>query len=200
MALTPKFDEALAYVSALHRTQLRKGTTIPYVSHLLCVASLVLEDGGDEEEAIAALCHDGIEDVPRGGDTRREIEQKFGARVLAIVEACTSEKPDPSLSDGEKQALRRKFKAEYLERMRNTADLSVLRVIAADKLHNARAIASDLHQVGPSIWSRFNGTREETLRQFQHVLEALTSAGAPPRLLRELRLVVAELLSLSAAA
>jgi (p)ppGpp synthase/HD superfamily hydrolase len=199
MALSPKFDEALAYVSDLHRTQLRKGTTIPYVSHLLCVAGMVLEDGGDEDEAIAALCHDGIEDRPRGGDTRREIEQKFGARVLAIVEACTSQKPDASLSEEDRQTLRRTFKAEYLQRMRDTTDPSVLRVMAADKLHNARAIVADLHQVGPSIWSRFNGTREETLRHFQHAVHALTDAGAPPRILHELHGAVAEMLSLAAA-
>lgn len=199
MSLSPRFDEALAHVSDLHRGQLRKGTTTPYVSHLLCVAGMVLEDGGDEDEAIAALCHDAIEDRPRGGDTRREIEQRFGARVLAIVEACTKEKPDASLSDADKQTLRRTFKAEYLKRMRHTTDLAALRVMAADKLHNARSIVSDLHQVGPSTWARFNGTREETLRYFQDALDALTGAGASRRILRELRLVVAEMRSLAAA-
>ena len=201
--LTTRFDDALVYVSALHRHQNRKGTAadgvppVPYVSHLLGVASLVLEAGGDEDEAIAALCHDSVEDQARGGATRREILERFGERVLEIVMACTKEELSGALSDGEKQRRRREVRKHYVDGVRTTTDRSVLRVIAADKLHNARAVLADLQALGDKVWARFNGTPEETLRYYRDVLEALAAAGAEPRLVYELRRVVTDMEALA---
>ena len=157
--LTKRFTLALTEAAHLHRKQLRKGTDVPYISHLLAVASLVLENGGDEDQAIAALLHDAIKDCAEevGGATllRDRILELFGTRVLVLVNACTDAKstPNPPWKERKEAQLR------HLQ----TADPGVLLVVAADNLHHARSLRSDLGTRDPSVWSRSKGGREGTL-------------------------------------
>jgi len=152
--LSPRFDEALGYARQLHADHLRKGTGIPYVAHLLAVAAIVLEHGGGEDEAIAALLHDAVED--QGGQpTRTEIERRFGRAVAEIVDGCTDADTIP-------KPPWRQRKEAYVAHVAS-ASPSVRLVSAADKLHNARAIHGDYQQHGEALWSRFNGGREGTL-------------------------------------
>ncbi len=176
--LTERFDRALVYAHGVHRDQRRKGTAIPYVSHLLAVASLVLEDGGDEEEAIAALLHDAVED---GGGAARleEIRSAFGARVAAIVEACSD-------ADTHPKPPWRARKEHHLIRLRD-ADSSVLRVAAADKLHNLRCILSDWNSIGDELWKRFNAAREDQLWYYSELLAIFEARRPDGFLARELR-------------
>ena len=188
--MTDRFDQALTYASRLHRGQLRKGAEIPYVSHLLAVASLVLEHGGDEEEAIAALLHDAIEDI--GGERlRQEIRERFGERVLGIVEGCTDSdtKPKPPWKE-RKQA--------FLDRLLG-APASVRLVVAADKLHNVRSMLMDHKRLGGRLWQRFQGGREGTLWYYRAVTEALREIEEPA-LVEELDRAVTELESAAGAA
>lgn len=162
--VTDRFDNALSYASRLHRGQRRKGAEIHYVAHLLAVTSLVLEHGGGEEEAIAALLHDSIEDV--GGESlRREIRELFGERVLAIVEGCTDtdEQPKPPW---------RKRKEAFIERL-PAATAPVRLVVAADKLHNVRSMLMDHARIGDRLWQRFRGGRDGTLWYYRAVADAL---------------------------
>ncbi|KUI25630.1 phosphohydrolase [Mycobacterium sp. IS-1742] len=145
--LTERFDEALSYTSALHRTQQRKGGDVPYVGHLLSVAGLVIEAGGTETEAIAGLLHDAAED--QGGEqTLDEIRTRFGAEVADIVEECsdTMVTPKPPW---------RQRKEDYIADLGKASDSAVL-VSLADKLDNARAILRDLRRLGPPLWERFS--------------------------------------------
>ena len=146
--LTRRFDEALVYATHLHEGTFRKETSIPYVSHLLAVCARVLEDGGSEDEAIAALLHDAVEDA--GGRERLgAIRARFGERVAAIVAGCsdTDQSPKPPW---------RERKERYIGHLKTEADASTLRVSLADKLHNARAILRDHRAMGEAIWGRFN--------------------------------------------
>lgn len=181
---TGRFGEALAYALTAHQGQVRKGTKIPYVSHLLGVCSLVMEDGGDEAEAIAALLHDAAED--QGGRARREdIRTRFGDRVAAIVEACTDsfEEPKPPW---------RERKEAYVAHVRGSRDQGALRVSLADKLHNARAILRDYRQIGDELWARFNAGPEEILWYYRSLLDAFRSVSISP-MVEELGRVLAEL-------
>ena len=147
--LTARFAEGVRWASLLHSDQSRKGTRIPYVSHLLAVASLVLEDGGTEDDAIAAVLHDAIEDQQT---PEAEIRARFGGEVAAIVKACSDGREGPATAADWKAR-----KEAYLTHLRDP-DLptGAFRVAAADKLHNARSILTDLREHGPAIWSRFN--------------------------------------------
>jgi (p)ppGpp synthase/HD superfamily hydrolase len=181
--VTDRFEQALVYAARLHREQRRKGAGVPYISHLLGVTSLVLEYGGDEEEAIAALLHDAIEDI--GGEhLRHELRERFGERVLEIVEGCTDSdtKPKPPWKE-RKQA--------FVERLPR-ATRSVRLVCAADKLHNARSVAADYRRVGESLWEIFRGGREGTLWYYRAVVDALRQTESTP-LVEELGRVVSEL-------
>lgn len=152
--LTERFEDALAYAARLHRDQRRKGVDIPYISHLLAVAALVTEHGGDEDQAIAALLHDAVED--QGGMPRAdEIGARFGAGVRAIVLDCTDTALDP------KPAWEARKRA-YLATLEHKPDRSLL-VSLADKLHNATAIRRDFDVCGATVWSRFTGGREGSL-------------------------------------
>jgi (p)ppGpp synthase/HD superfamily hydrolase len=145
--LTSRFTDAFAFAHVVHAAQERKGTTIPYLSHLMAVASLVLEHGGDEEMAIAGLLHDAAED--QGGyPMLDQIHARFGERVASIVEACTDtfEKPKPPYLE-RKQA--------YIDHLK-VAHVDACVVAAADKLHNARAIRADFRVEGAALWERFN--------------------------------------------
>ncbi len=183
--LGARFQRALSYAARLHAKQFRKGTTRPYVAHLLGVTSTVLTHGGDEDEAIAALLHDAVED--QGGKPRlREIRRKFGERVAHIVEGCTDADTEPKPPWLER-------KKKYLEHLRD-ADSSTRLVSAADKLYNAREILSDLRTHRDSVWSRFKGGKEGTLWYYDEVAKILR-AGGPSELVEELDRVVAELRS-----
>ncbi len=182
-ALGPRFEAALAYANLVHAGQRRKGTSIPYVAHLLGVASLVLEDGGDEDETIAALLHDAVED---GGGRPRllDIRGRFGERVAAIVEGCSDAETVPK-----PPWLARK--RHHLARLRH-ASPEVARVAAADKLHNARAVLADFRRHGPSLFDRFNGGRDGTLWYYACAVNVLRER-APGDLVDELARVVGEL-------
>jgi (p)ppGpp synthase/HD superfamily hydrolase len=175
VVLSDRFADALAYANAVHRNQRRKRTEIPYVSHLLAVASIVLEAGGDEDEAIAALLHDAPED--QGGHPQLEqIRASFGKRVAAIVEGCSDSLEVEPWAKEEWRAR----KERYHDNARQTADSSVLLVSAADKLHNARATLADLQRVGPGVWDRFTGRRDGTLWNYETLL-ALYADSSDPR-------------------
>lgn len=184
MILTARFEAALVYATQLHRTQLRKGTNVPYISHLLSVAALVLEHGGDEDGAIAALLHDAIED--RGGEaTRQEILRRFGEKVAAIVEGCTDADTIPKPPWRER-------KEKYIEHFRH-APPEVRLVSLADKLHNARSILSDRHRIGEEIWNRFTGKKTETLWYYRSIIAASQAAGGFLLLTEELERTVSQL-------
>lgn len=164
MALTPRFEEALLYAARLHAEQRRKRTDVPYVAHLLSVTAIVLEHGGDEDEAIAALLHDAVED--QGGAPRlAEIHQKYGPRVAAIVANCT----DTDLTPKPPWRAR---KEAYLAHL-TSADRSTQLVSAADKLHNVRSLVEDYRTAGEDVWARFNGGRDGTLWYYRAVIERL---------------------------
>lgn len=152
--LTDRFEEALVYAVRLHRFQCRKVTGTPYVAHLLSVAALVLEDGGDEDEAIAALLHDAVEDQG-GAATRTEILRRFGERATAIVDGCTESEREP-------QQRWRAHKQRYLAQVA-AADAAVQRVVLADKLHNGRSLLVNVQLVGDRTWGYFVARREELL-------------------------------------
>ena len=183
MELSARFTEALVYATELHSQQMRKGSGIPYVAHLLGVASIVLEYGGNEDEAIAALLHDAIED--QGGvATREEILVRFGEVVTQIVDGCTDTDtiPKPPWRD-RKQA--------YIDRL-SYQSASVHLVSAADKLYNARSLLKDYRLVGEQLWERFRGKKEGTLWYYRSLVEAFTASGTTP-IVTELQKVVAEL-------
>ena len=169
--LSDRFNDALVYAHNLHRHQPRKGRDIPYIGHLLGVASLVLENGGDEDMAIAALLHDAVED--QGGRPRRdEIERKYGERVAHIVMGCT----DSDAVDPHQKAPWCDRKVEYIEHVRNEADPEVRLVSVADKVHNARAILTDHYDAGDVCFERFSGRKDGTLWYYRSLIEAFREA------------------------
>jgi (p)ppGpp synthase/HD superfamily hydrolase len=187
VAYTEKFEEALTYVARIHRDQTRKGTNIPYVTHLLAVAAIVGENGGTEDEVVAALLHDAPED--QGGEARLEdIRERFGDEVASIVAGNTDTFEDP-------QPPWRERKEVYVARIGDEPE-SVRLVSAADKLHNARSVLADLRSVGDTLWQRFNGGKEGTLWYYRALVEALENAGSNP-IVEELDRVVAEMERLS---
>jgi len=177
MTLTDRYAQALTFAHEAHSGQVRKGTAIPYVSHLLAVSGLVLEHGGDEDQAIAGLLHDCVEDV--GVHLREPIRERFGAGVLAIVDGLTDAVTQPKPPWRER-------KEAYIEHLR-TAPLPVLRVCAADKLHNIRCILADYRVHGPALWQRFNAGPAETGWYYTAVTDSLAAARAPSGLVNELR-------------
>jgi (p)ppGpp synthase/HD superfamily hydrolase len=163
--LTARFDDALAYASALHRQQLRKGTAIPYLSHLMAVSALVLEHGGDEHQAIAGLLHDAAED--QGGEaTLREIARRYGDDVARIVADCTDAWTEP-------KPPWRQRKEAYIAKFPTKPTRSLL-VSLADKAHNASAILRDYRALGETLWERFNGGRAGTVWYYGALSEIFT--------------------------
>jgi len=146
-APTRRYADAVAWAVELHGPQLRKGTTIPYLTHLLAVSSLVWEHGGEEEDAIAGLLHDAIEDTDA---TAADIEERFGPKVAAIVLACSDTTVRPKPPWRERKAAYHAHLADPLTPM------DALRVSAADKVHNARSMLGDYREVGDDLWGRFN--------------------------------------------
>ncbi len=189
MILTARFRQALAYAAELHEKQVRKGGDVPYVAHLLSVAGIVLEYGGDEEEAIAALLHDAVEDQG-GAPTRDEIRARFGDRVTAIVDGCTD-------ADMQPKPPWKQRKEAFVESI-PTASPSVRLVSAADKLHNARSILADYRDIGEPLWDRFTGRKQGTLWYYRALVDAFRKAGPSP-LVDELERVVTEVENLAVA-
>jgi (p)ppGpp synthase/HD superfamily hydrolase len=188
MADHTRLVEAVAYAAAAHAGQVRKASSIPYLSHLLAVAAIVLEYGGDEDTAVAALLHDVVEDA--GGRPRlADVRTRFGDGVADVVEGCTDAYTVPKPPwRGRKEA--------YIARLAGES-AAVHLVSAADKLHNARSLLADHFELGPALWSRFNGGREGTLWYYRTLVGAYTKA--PPPLVRELDRVVTALEARAAA-
>jgi len=186
-ALTRRFEQALLFATRKHAGQTRKGTPTPYISHLLSVAGLVLEAGGDEDLAIAALLHDVVEDCG-GAPMLKEIRRRFGKRVAHVVEGCTDTDLTP-------KPPWRQRKEDYLKHLR-TANADVRLVSAADKLHNARTILTDYREGGEAVWERFQGKRDGTLWYYRALLGEFRR-GKSSRLLNELERVVTELEALT---
>lgn len=181
--LGPRFEDALMYAAKLHASQIRKGSRVPYVSHLMAVASIALEYGADEDEAIAALLHDAIEDQG-GSKAREEIRGRFGDRVVEIVDGCTDAdtKPKPPW---------RERKEAYIAHIKD-ASPSVHLVSAADKLSNARAILKDYRSLGDKLWERFKGGKEGTLWYYRSLSDVFLAVYPSP-LADELDRVVSEI-------
>lgn len=169
--LTGRFDAAFLYAHEAHAAQQRKGTGTPYLGHLMGVASIVLDDGGSEDEAIAALLHDAAEDS--GGRARLDdIRARFGDAVAAIVEDCTDAwtQPKPPWMDRKRQ---------YVDHARTLPPPS-LRVSAADKVHNAYAILRDLRNTGEAVWQRFSAGPDDIVWYYQALVRAYREAGGGP--------------------
>lgn len=182
---TERFGHALAFAHRLHRNQRRKTLGAPYIGHLLGVAASVIEDGGSEDEAIAALLHDSIEDQARhypGGAAAltATIEREFGSEVLHLVEALT-ERPDPSEQGlTSREARWRAHKDAYIRQI-VTADARVRRISSADSLYNVRSLTRDYLRMGDEIWTRFlTRSRDDQLWAYDKLARALLAAGAGP--------------------
>jgi (p)ppGpp synthase/HD superfamily hydrolase len=195
--LTQRFNDALVFAAELHATQTRKGPDqIPYVSHLLGVASLVIEAGGDEDMAIAALLHDAVED--QGGyETLDRIRERFGERVAHIVEGCTDD------FSGHNRTPWCERKVRYIKHLREEADEEVRIVSLADKVHNARTILLDFIEHGDSVFHRFRGHKDGSMWYYRSLVDAFRYAEQKrpmrefarghERLLRELDRLVEKL-------
>jgi hypothetical protein len=185
---TPPVMHALAYAAHVHREQRRKGTQIPYLAHLVSVAALVAEDGGEQNELIAALLHDTAED--HGGRERLgDVRLRFGSAVAEAVAALS----DSMVAQGEPKEKWRQRKERYLKHLWAERSEGTLRVANADKLHNARAILADLRQVGPAVWSRFGAPREDQLWYYDELVRLFLTRRVNSALARELAETVAQL-------
>lgn len=180
--LTHRFNDAFLFAAEKHGRQTRKSTEVPYIAHLISVAAMVLEAGGDEDLAIAALLHDVVEDCG-GKPMLEEVRQRFGDRVAHIVEGCTDAYTDPKPPWRER-------KQAYLQHLKE-ADTDVRLVSAADKLHNAREILKDYREGGEQVWERFKGKREGTLWYYRALADELSRENN--WMIRELQGVVSEL-------
>jgi len=179
--LTERFIRAVDYARDAHASQTRKGTSIPYIAHLLGVASLALDYGGDEDQAIAALLHDTIED--QGEHHEAIIRRQFGDRVADIVLACTDGTQEGKAAAQTPEAKRADWehrKRRYLAHLAEATDDALL-VSGCDKLHNARAIVADLRvpAVGAKVFDRFTGRRDGTLWYYHEIAKVFTERGVP---------------------
>jgi GTP pyrophosphokinase len=187
MPMTERFTEAMTYAAELHRTQVRKGSEVPYIAHLMSVSALALEYGANEDEAIAALLHDAIED--QGGDvTRQEIRRRFGDTVTEIVNGLSD-------SDVQPKPPWRDRKEDYIAHL-GSASPSVLLVSACDKLHNATSVLRDYRSIGENLWSRFRGGKDGTLWYYRNLVTTYQQCFQSP-LVEELDRVVTELETLA---
>ena len=182
--LTARYADAVAYATAIHATQVRKGTSVPYIAHLLAVSSLVLEAGGDEDEAIAGLLHDSGEDC--GGMARAaDVRARFGDRVADIVLGCsdsTDERWKASVGYWTR-------KRSYLDHLAK-ADDATLRVSLSDKVHNARSIATDLQRYGVDVLQKFNAPPRRILAYYRGCAKIGKRRSVSPALLKPLRTAI----------
>jgi (p)ppGpp synthase/HD superfamily hydrolase len=172
MKLTQRLGQALTLAIEAHEGQVRKGTNIPYISHPIAVASIALEHGADEDQAIAALLHDAIEDG--GANYENRIRVQFGDRVVGIVNGCTDGVPDDS---GQKAPWEER-KLKYIKHLSEASD-DVLLVSGSDKLHNARSIVEDLISSGQSVFDRFTATKAQTLWYYESLSNIFEEKRTP---------------------
>jgi (p)ppGpp synthase/HD superfamily hydrolase len=169
--LSGTFDDAFKYAHLIHADQTRKGTHAPYIGHLMGVTSIVLDDGGSEEEAIGALLHDAAED--HGGRARlADIRARFGDAVAQIVEDCTDSWDEPKRPWAER-------KLAYVDHARHLPRPS-LRVSAADKVHNTYAILRDLRTFGERVWDRFSAAPDDVMAYYEGLVRAYRESGGGP--------------------
>jgi (p)ppGpp synthase/HD superfamily hydrolase len=186
--LSPRMYEALELAFKLHGRDVRKSSKVPYLAHLLHVCALVLQDGGSEDEAVAALLHDALEDKPEKIN-RNKIRRRFGEKVLEIVQICTD---TPENYKGGPKPPWRERKDAYLERV-GTEPPDLLRVTIADKIDNARAILIDHRRSGDELWNRFNASKGEVQWYYDESVKAYLKAGVTGPLLKELKQLVGEI-------
>lgn len=183
------FVKAFVWANEMHWNQKRKGTEIPYIAHPMAVASLVMENGGNAEDVVAAFLHDVLED--NDSVDREDIETRFGSRVADIVEGLS----DANATPGQEKPPWKDRKLAYIKHLQETKDLSVLLVSNADKLHNARSIFSDLMDpdVGTKVWERFKASRTETLWYYEALTDTFMNRSPARRLAVELNEIVTRL-------
>lgn len=186
--MTPRFTKAINLAARAHEGQYRKGTPIPYITHPVAVAGLVAQFGGDEDQQIAGLLHDVLEDG--GPQYAAEIEREFGVRVLTIVEGCTDGVPDAT---GQKRPWAER-KQGYLAHLAS-AEVDVMMVSGCDKLSNARAILDDLVTIGPAVFDRFTAKKDGTLWYYTELAKVFTDAEAP--MSKQLALTIAQIRELA---
>jgi (p)ppGpp synthase/HD superfamily hydrolase len=190
MAYSSRFETALSFATRLHADQVRKVSNVPYIGHLLGVASIAIEHGASEDEAIAALLHDAIED--QGGKATEEVIcRMFGVAVATTVRGCTDADVIPKPPWRER-------KEAYIAHLAH-ASPSIRLVSAADKVHNARTILRDYRQLGEDVWQRFKGGRDGTLWYYRSLANIFKELG-PAGLAKELDEVVTELEKVTAEA
>lgn len=186
---TSRLMQAFQFAAQEHQCQLRKGTRIPYISHLMSVSALVMENGGDEDQAIVGLLHDVIEDAEpptRVPYIRNAILKQFGQRVLSLVEGCTDGEADQA---GEKAPWRERKEA-YLKQLESKSE-ELLLVSCCDKLHNARAILTDLNSIGKELFERFTGKEKGTLWYYRTLADIFEKRLPNVVAVRELAATVA---------
>ncbi len=187
MELSERFEQAFLFANRLHSEQKRKGTSIPYISHLIGVASLVMEDGGDEDQVIAALLHDAVEDQG-GRETLEKIRSRFGDRVAAIVEGCTDSFRFPKFTWMSR-------KSEHLKKLADSSP-ETIRVALADKLYNSRSLVRDLRVSKSIVWQRFSCTPDQMLWYYQELVSLFERRSTSPnvfelgRTVRELEALI----------
>jgi len=187
----PKLSNALALAIQAHEGQVRKGTKIPYIAHPMAVSAIALEFGATEDQAVAALLHDAIEDG--GNKYANIIKAQFGEHIHNLVQGCTDGTPN---QQGQKAPWLER-KTAYLRHLEEASD-EVLLVSCSDKLHNARAIVSDLINEGPSVFKRFSSTPEQTLWYYRQLANVFTNRKTPPAKALESAVSQMEALSQSA--
>lgn len=188
--ISPRLFEALQLTFKLHGSDARKAGNIPYMAHLLSVCAMVQQDGGDEDEAIAALLHDALEDKPES-ISRNEMFNLFGERVVRIIDVSIDTPSD--YRGGEKPPWRQRKEA-YLAHI-HSVDPGLLRVTISDKVDNARSILADYERIGDELWERFNAGRDDQIWYYQSAVVAYDAAGFQGPLLEELRRLVFEMMS-----
>ena len=190
--LGERYDRALQFAAEHHREQLRKGSRVPYLTHLMSVSALVLEHGGSEDQAIAGLLHDAVEDAPEGQGRAvlADIRERFGDAVADIVHACS----DGLDADGNRSGTWPERKRPYVEGLA-TKPADALLVTAADKTHNGLCIAADVRRYGQDFWTTFNAGREELLWYYTSVERAVADRLPGSSIAGALRRAVDELVA-----
>lgn len=190
--LSSAYTDALDYAARQHRDQMRIGSRVPYLSHLMSVSSLVLEHGGSETAAIAGLLHDAVEDAPEGQGPHvlTEIDERFGAEVAALVRACS----DGLDEEGHRSGTWEDRKQAYLQALRHKTPNALL-VTAADKTHNAGCIADDVGTYGPDFWGVFNACRHRLAWYYASVLDSIEEAMPGSTITASLREAVTRLVA-----
>ncbi len=191
--LTDRFQRAFTLACEVHASQVRKGSGVPYLAHLMSVAALVLEHGGMEDAAIGGLLHDAVEDCIDGTAMQARIRREFGGHVAGVVMGCS----DAVAVPGRAKPPWRERKQNYIERLAAEQDPDVLLVSACDKLHNTRTILADLRTIGPALWDRFNQTDPAVQLWYYESLADCYAGRVPAELARELNQVIGQIRSLA---